>query len=85
MEELEHKMSAWGESLWSFHLPRWEELPELDLYMDQVITLVDHYLSPVIHSDKHTLLTASMVNNYVKNGMIPPPKKKDIRVNMLPF
>ncbi|HRM24080.1 MAG TPA: DUF1836 domain-containing protein [Enterococcus aquimarinus] len=76
MEELEHKISAWGESLWSFHLPRWEELPELDLYMDQVITLVDHYLSPVIHSDKHTLLTASMVNNYVKNGMIPPPKKK---------
>lgn len=76
MKELENQMTHWGKTLLSFHLPRWEELPELDLYMDQVITLVDQYLSPVIHSQKHTLLTPSMVNNYVKNGMIPSPKKK---------
>lgn len=76
LEELENQMASWGKSLLSFHLPRWEELPELDLYMDQVITLVDQYLSSVIHSKKHMLLTPSMVNNYVKNGMIPSPKKK---------
>lgn len=76
MKVLEKKMSEWGESLLDFHLPRWEELPELDLYMDQVITLVDQYLSPIIQPEKHTLLTPSMVNNYVKNGMIPAPKKK---------
>lgn len=76
LDKLEEQMAEWGESLLSFHLPRWEELPELDLYMDQVITLVDQYLSPIIHPTKHTLLTPSMVNNYVKNGMIPAPKKK---------
>lgn len=76
LENLEEKIAEWGESLLLFHLPRWEELPEIELYMDQVITLVDQYLSSVIHRDKHSLLTPSMVNNYVKNGMIPAPKKK---------
>ncbi|MHC5268225.1 DUF1836 domain-containing protein [Enterococcus sp. LJL98] len=76
MEEIEKQLIVWGETLLTLHLPRWEELPELDLYMDQVITLVDHYLSPVIQPEKHSLLTPSMVNNYVKNGMIPAPKKK---------
>lgn len=76
MDELQADIYEWGESLVHFHLPRWDELPELDLYMDQVITLVDRYLTPVIRTDKHTLLTSSMVNNYVKKGMIPPPEKK---------
>jgi DNA-binding transcriptional MerR regulator len=76
LDKLQVDIYEWGESLVDFHLPRWDELPELDLYMDQVITLVDRYLSPVIRIDKHTLLTSSMVNNYVKKGMIPPPEKK---------
>lgn len=76
LKNLEERIAEWGESLLLFHLPRWEELPEIELYMDQVITLVDQYLSPVIHLEKHSLLTPSMVNNYVKNGMIPAPKKK---------
>lgn len=44
--------------------------------MDQVRTLVDRYLSPVIQGEKHPLLTSSMVNNYVKLGLIPAPVKK---------
>lgn len=76
MEKLEAKMIEWGESLLSVHLPRWDELPEIELYMDQVITLVDQYLSPIIRQEKHTRLTPSMVNNYVKKDLIPAPVKK---------
>ena len=56
-------------------LPRWEELPDLDLYMDQVLALIKKYLSPYPGFDE-TGLTASMVNNYVKAGILPPPVKK---------
>ena len=53
MDELKNELALWGESLRDFHLPRWQELPDLDLYMDQVIQLVDQYLMPVIQTEKH--------------------------------
>jgi hypothetical protein len=56
-------------------LPRWNDLPDFDLYMDQVISLMERYLgAPANPADKG--LTASMVNNYVKTGMVPAPVKK---------
>ena len=56
-------------------LPRWDDLPDFDLYMDQVISLMERYLGvPANPADKG--LTASMVNNYVKTGMVPAPVKK---------
>ena len=56
-------------------LPRWDDLPDFDLYMDQVISLMERYLgAPANPADKG--LTASMVNNYVKTGMVPAPVKK---------
>ncbi|WP_165005352.1 MULTISPECIES: DUF1836 domain-containing protein [unclassified Enterococcus] len=76
MEKMRQQLVEWGEELETFRLPHWEDLPDLDLYMDQVRTLVDRYLSPVIQGDKHPLLTSSMVNNYVKLGLIPAPIKK---------
>ena len=56
-------------------LPRWAELPDLGLYMDQVIVLMGQYLGGIV-SGEDKLLTASMVNNYVKMGLLPPPAKK---------
>lgn len=53
-------------------LPLWEELPDLELYMDQVLSLVGRYLPA--GEDKG--LTASMVNNYVKQKVLPPPVNK---------
>ena len=76
MEKMKQQLIEWGKDLEDFYLPHWEELPDLDLYMDQVRTLVDRYLSPVIQGEKHPLLTSSMVNNYVKLGLIPAPVKK---------
>lgn len=85
MKNVELEIKNWGESIATFHLPRWDELPTLELYMDQVITLIDQYLSPVIQVEKHPLLTSSMVNNYVKKGMIPAPEKKRYHQKHLAF
>lgn len=56
----------------SVHLPQWEELPDIDLYMDQVLSLVDRYLSPIGVKP----VTAAMINNYVKLKLIPKPVGK---------
>lgn len=56
-------------------LPRWAELPDLGLYMDQVIVLMGQYLGGIV-SGEEKLLTPSMVNNYVKMELMPPPVKK---------
>ena len=52
-------------------LPAWNDLPDLELYMDQVLSLVIRYLGA-----DGKALTASMVNNYVKMGAVPAPRKK---------
>ena len=61
------------EILNSRKIPIWNELPEIDLYMDQIIVLMEKYLGTT-SNDK--LITPSMINNYVKLGIIPPPTKK---------
>ena len=63
-------------------LPRWNELPDLELYMDQVLSLIERYLGSYAGFERKGL-TASMVNNYVKLGVMPPPvKKKYTRVHL---
>lgn len=57
-------------------LPYWEELPEIDLYVDQVITLMDKYLSFHKTDEDSPVVTHAMINNYVKLGMMPAPVKK---------
>ena len=58
-----------------FHMPRYSELPEIELYMDQVISVIDKYLG-AFSASGDPVLTPSMINNYVKNRVIPPPEKK---------
>ncbi len=57
-------------------LPYWDELPEIDLYMDQVIVLMEKYLSFNKTDEDSKIITNSMINNYVKLGMMPAPIKK---------
>ena len=57
----------------NIELPQWEILPDIGLYMDQVITLMDRTFSPALPKGE---MTKSMVNNYVKVGMIPRPVGK---------
>ena len=46
----------------------WEELPDLALYMDQVISYMPRQL---IHFDEGEAQTSAMVNNYIKDGLVP--------------
>ena len=57
------------------NLPTWNELPDIEIYMDQVITLINKYIGGFT-PDGDTLLTPSMINNYVKNNILPCPVKK---------
>ena len=55
--------------------PKWSELPTIDLYLDQVLLYVNQLdSSSIVDDDKG--LTASMINNYVKNGHLDKPIKK---------
>lgn len=62
--------------LHSLHLPRWEELPDLNLYMDQVLNLLNTWLEPLNFETDRGVLTSGMINNYVKNSIVKAPVKK---------
>ena len=68
------RLSEWLDKLSQFDLPDWDSLPQLDLYMDQVILLLNRYLSPMAGEEKY--VTASIINNYVRMKVVPPPVKK---------
>ena len=59
----------------TFSYPKWEEIPSINLYLDQVLLYVNQ-ICPPASPDKEKGLTASMVNNYVKHGYLPKPDKK---------
>ncbi len=59
-------------------LPRWDQLSEIELYMDQLLSFINSHLS-CVRLDDSPVLTRSMVNNYVKNGIVKPPKKKQYK------
>ena len=59
----------------TFSYPEWDEIPNIDLYLDQVLLYVNKVCSPISLA-KEKGLTASMVNNYVKHGYISKPEKK---------
>lgn len=54
-----------------------EDIPNIDLYMDQVTTFMDSRLqSSARYPGKDKILTKTMINNYAKNDLLPPPVKK---------
>ena len=62
-----------------YHLPRWNEIPEIDLYIDQVVSLLEKYLAHFIESDNSNdsrFITKTMINNYVKHNVIKSPINK---------
>ena len=59
-----------------FHIPRWNELPNIDLYMDQVLNYIENSLKDYIKSDEK-FLTKTMINNYVKHCILQPPINKN--------
>lgn len=78
------KLRRWENYLKEFRLPQWDELPDMDLYMDQVVMLLQRYLNFLPEDEKgNAAITASIINNYVRLKIMPPPvKKKYTRVHM---
>ena len=71
------KLRRWDRYLNRYRLPAWEEIPDIGLYMEQVITLLRRYLDylPPELKDEEAI-TAAAVNNYVRNRVMPGPVKK---------
>lgn len=53
-----------------------EDIPNIDLYMDQVLTFLDQELGTVREVNEDKAMTKTMINNYTKNQLMPPPEKK---------
>lgn len=61
-----------AQSIRDFRMPRYNEIPNVGLYLDQVAKYISEYLVPLGESP----LTPSMISNYVKKHLIEPPVKK---------
>lgn len=74
-QDIIDQLHKWRESLNSKEILCFENLPSIDLYMDQVVSIIEKLLSPYFN-DTTKLITPSIINNYVKLNIIPPPTKK---------
>ena len=74
--QFQQKLARWRSYMEGFCLPTWEALPDMELYMDQVISLVNRYLNLIPQDDTNPVITASAVNNYVRLRMMPAPERK---------
>ena len=59
-----------------FHIPRWTEIPDIDLYLDQTVTILEKYLESYVDNKSEKLITKTMINNYVKQQLLEPPVNK---------
>ena len=64
------------DSLTNIDYIRAEEIPNINLYMDQVTTFMDEQLASTKRYEDDKILTKTMINNYAKNHLLPPPIKK---------
>ena len=53
-----------------------DDIPNIDLYMDQVTTFMEKELASSKRHEDDKILTKTMINNYAKNNLLPPPVKK---------
>lgn len=59
-----------------FHIPRFNELPRVPLYKDQVITYLESLVKSINMESDEKIITPTMINNYVKQKVVSPPKDK---------
>lgn len=71
------KLRRWETYLNNYRLPAWEQIPDLGLYMEQVIVLLRQYLDylpPELKEEEY--ITSAAINNYVRTKIMPEPVKK---------
>lgn len=64
------------ESLSQMEYVKSSEIPNIDLYMDQVLTFMNSHLEDAKRYEDDKIMTKTMINNYAKNRLIPAPDKK---------
>ena len=84
MKKENKEIAEFENELLNYHLPRVSEFPNLELYMDQVIAYLNRNLS-IFAKSGETVLTPSMINNYVKHELVPPPNRKKYRRRHLAY
>ena len=60
------------EAVKSFRCPRYQELPAMALYLEQMLGVVNEALRDILDEP----ITSPMINNYIKSGALPPPVRK---------
>lgn len=76
MTNKDKSLRDWAEQGEQLLPQTWEQMPDIYLYMDQVITCLQGMLKFYDIDEKNPLITNSMINNYVKNGVVERPVKK---------
>lgn len=59
-----------------YRCPRYDQITDIGLYSDQVIEAINTYIAPVRTADREQAITPAMINNYVKQKLLPAPVKK---------
>ena len=65
----------------TFRLPRFREIPDVGLYLDQTVKYINRYLEPLGGME----ITSSMVSNYVKKGYIKSPVRKQYDAEQIAY
>ena len=73
---LRAEMAQIVEEILAYRCPRYEQLPDMPLYSDQVVDTLNRYTAPFDSEGGEQAITATMINNYVKQRLIEPPVKK---------
>ena len=71
------KLRRWEKYLERYRLPAWNEIPDIGLYMEQVVVVLKQYLDylpPELKEEQ--FITAATINNYVRTKIMPMPIKK---------
>lgn len=69
-----NELYNWNKNVLNFKLTTWEDMPDIGLYMDQVLVLMEKYIGTLFICQE--ILTPSMINNYVKLGVMKAPISK---------
>lgn len=84
MDEGFKELSNYIKEIENFKLPDYKDIPQIPLYMEQVIGYISEVLNPISNGESQPL-TPFMVNNYVKAKMITPPVKKKYNTNHIGY
>lgn len=76
MQTVKEAVLARADQLKEYQTPAWEKLPSISLYLDQVVSYLEGELAALLTDEGDKSITPSMINNYVKAGIIAPPIKK---------